>query len=239
MWLIAESRPIAAITDESPISSGIPAATSVPKTTRRIASVIGIAVYSARLKSSVIDCSSARCALAPPNCSTRKPGLRASTCATASSTGSTSFVASSSTSEISKRTSVACRSSEMTGAATSDTPGCAATASVTSATTARKRGSPARCASVATSTLSSASSASAPASMISSARWDSPTPTRSGSRVFVPSRPPATAVRTTNAIQPAIAVRRWPALQRPMRAARLVDGMRASVLRGRRAAYRE
>src|ERR687892_379909 len=75
------SRLIAATTAERPTSSGIAAATSAPKTTMRIPSVTGTAVYSARLKSAAIVCSSASCALASPNASTRKPAWRSCTAA--------------------------------------------------------------------------------------------------------------------------------------------------------------
>ena len=52
---------------------------------------------------------------------------------------------------------------------------------------------------------------------------DSPAPDLIGSSVFVPSALPIMNAATTNASQPKIAVFLWPALQRPIRAARLLE----------------
>ena len=53
-------------------------------------------------------------------------------------------------------------------------------------------------------------------------RPDSPGPAVFGSMVFVPTAPPIANAPTTIASQPKVAVFQWAALQRPMRAARLL-----------------
>ena len=73
-WLSGDSRPSAASTAVMPSSSGMPAATTAPKATSRIASVIGSDVNSARWKSEVMASQIALFALASPNCSTRTDG---------------------------------------------------------------------------------------------------------------------------------------------------------------------
>ena len=61
------TRPSAAITADRPSSSGTPAATSAPKASTRMISVIGSESVSAFLKSSSKAFESALFALAPPN----------------------------------------------------------------------------------------------------------------------------------------------------------------------------
>ena len=56
-------------------------------------------------------------------------------------------------------------------------------------------------------------------------RPDSPGPAVFGSSAFVPNAPPSPKATRTSAIQPKVAVFQWSALQRPMRAARLVGGV--------------
>ena len=92
----------------------------------------------------------------------------------------------------------------------------------TSATPALKAGSVADSERLWTRTLSSAGFLK-PASRILSIRPDSPGPGLFGSIDFVPARPPSPKATITNASQPKVAVFQWSALQRPIRAARLLD----------------
>src|SRR5262245_55504063 len=64
-----------------------------------------------------------------------------------------------------------------------------------------------------------------PASRILSMRPDSPGPASFGSADFVPTAPPSPKATITNASQPNVAVFQWSALQRPIRAARLLGGL--------------
>ena len=73
-WLIGPIRPSVPITAVTASSSGMPAATSAPKATTRISSVIGSERTSARLKSLSSALLSALSALASPNCSIRSFG---------------------------------------------------------------------------------------------------------------------------------------------------------------------
>ena len=70
------TRPRAAITAVIPISSGRPAATSVPNVMMRMISVTGRESSPAFLRSSVMTSLTALLALAPPNCSTSRSGCR-------------------------------------------------------------------------------------------------------------------------------------------------------------------
>ena len=92
----------------------------------------------------------------------------------------------------------------------------------TSATPALKAGSVADSDRLWTRTLSSAGFLK-PASRILSIRPDSPGPGLFGSIDFMPARPPSPKATITNASQPKVAVFQWSALQRPIRAARLLD----------------
>ena len=83
------TRPRAAITEVSPISSGTPAATSVPKVMVRMISVTGRESIPAFARSSWMVSSIALSALAPPNCSMSRFGWSAWTAAVAASVGST------------------------------------------------------------------------------------------------------------------------------------------------------
>jgi hypothetical protein len=76
-WLEMASSPSAAMTALTASSTGMPAASSAPKATSRIASVTGTADSSARWKSLPSVSSSARLTLAWPACSMRSPGWRA------------------------------------------------------------------------------------------------------------------------------------------------------------------
>jgi hypothetical protein len=88
-WLGSATRPSVAATAERPSSSGMPAATSAPKATTRMARVIGMESVSAFLKSSSKDCESALLELASPNCPTKTPRFWAATRSTAATTGPT------------------------------------------------------------------------------------------------------------------------------------------------------
>src|SRR3954451_3234257 len=77
------------------------------------------------------------------------------------------------------------------------------------------------------STCSPALSGNPAALMIMSPRLDSPLPAADSSIWFWPTLPPITVARTTNAIQPRIAIFRCCALHLPTRAAMFRDCMRA------------
>ena len=66
--------PRAAITDVRPISSGRPAATSVPNVMMRMISVIGMDSIPAFARSSLMTLLMALLALAPPTCSMARSG---------------------------------------------------------------------------------------------------------------------------------------------------------------------
>ena len=111
-WLGIATRPSAAITEVSPISSGTPAATSEPKVIVRMISVIGSESIPAFARSSVIVSLIALLALAPPNCSITRSGCSAWTAAIAARVGSTRSLASVESPAISKFTSAAWPSAE-------------------------------------------------------------------------------------------------------------------------------
>ncbi len=95
-------------------SSGIPAATSAPKASTRITSVIGSEVTSAFWKSSSNFLLSALPALASPNCSIRSLGLAFCAAAVLSSVASTRSLASSSSLAVSSKLTSAERPSSET-----------------------------------------------------------------------------------------------------------------------------
>ena len=101
------TRPSAASTEVSPISSGTPAATSEPKVIVRMISVIGSDSIPALPMSPVIVSLIAFSALAPPNCSITISGCSAWTAAVAARVGSTRSLASVESPAIVKLTSAA------------------------------------------------------------------------------------------------------------------------------------
>ena len=94
---------------------------------------------------------------------------------------------------------------------------------MTEATTALNSGLEAWSDSLSTKTDSSTVSSKPPRSMICSARRESPASASAGSRVLVPITLPSARATNTKASHPKIAIFRWAALQRPMRAARFWD----------------
>src|SRR4051794_28439005 len=99
-----------------------------------------------------------------------------------------------------------------------------ATAETASSTVARKAGSFTVTLSLWTTTISVCGSAWKPASRrMWSARWDWPTLASFVSIDFVPTACPTTSAAITKASQPKTAVFQWLALQRPIRAAMLLD----------------
>ena len=105
----------------------------------------------------------------------------------------------------------------------SETPSVAARRATTSSTTALNSGLDARSDSFSTNTDSSTVSPKPPSSTICSARPASPASASAGSRDLVPITLPSATATNTKASHPKIAVLRWAALQRPMRAARFWD----------------
>jgi hypothetical protein len=87
IWLGSADRPSVAITAVSPSSSGTPAATSAPKASSRMTSVIGSESFSALPKSSLNAWESALDALAEPNSPTWTPGFARATRCTPSTIG--------------------------------------------------------------------------------------------------------------------------------------------------------
>ena len=106
-WLGIATRPIAAITEVSPISSGTPAATSEPKVIMRMIRVIGSESIPAFPRSSLIVSLIALLALAPPNCSTTHVGMLGLDRGGRREAGSTRSLASIESPAISKLTSAA------------------------------------------------------------------------------------------------------------------------------------
>ena len=98
----------------------------------------------------------------------------------------------------------------------------------TSSTAARNAGLLAVSDSLSTSTVSPAG-CSNPSSRIRAAFPDSPGSVSLSPSCLVPIAPPITTAATTNASQPKIAVLRWRALQRPMRAAMLLLRFRGDM----------
>ena len=224
-WLGTASRPRVAITADRPSSNGIPAATAAPKTISRMPSVSGTAVNSARWKSDAIVSSTDFSPLAEPNPSTVKPGLAASMSSTVVRIGSIRSTAATPVSSSSYCTSTAWPSGETSfgsssGERTRETPLAALSSATTSSTTALNSGLEAGSDSCSMNTDSSTVSSKPPLSTICSARRESPASASAGSRVLVPTTLPSATATTTNASHPKIAVLRWAALQRPMRAAR-------------------
>ena len=90
MWLTPATRPSVPSTALRPSSSGMPAATSAPKVTRRMSSVAGRESDSALEESLASWSASALFTLAPPNCPTKTSGLASLTLSTAVIVGLTS-----------------------------------------------------------------------------------------------------------------------------------------------------
>jgi hypothetical protein len=169
---------MAANTAVIPISSGSPAATSVPNVMVRMISVIGSESCPAFARSSVMVSFTALLPLAPPNCSTSRPGCLACTAATAARLGSTRSLASVESPAISKLTKAACPSAETalapdSGDLTFSTYCSFDRRPVTSSTAARNSGSFTVSFSLRTNTTSSTGLRPARSSA-TSARWDSP-----------------------------------------------------------------
>ena len=235
-WLGIASRPIVAITAESASSSGIPAATSAPKAIsedddrdrqREQAGTLEVLVellvdLLLRADAELVDRQR------------RMGGGRSAS--TASITGSILSTASSASPRMSKlddrRMAVGRDLPGVGGRVRAldarDRPRRAETRRTTSSTAARKAGSSAR-ASCSRRAPSRRRAARTP-------RRGSGPPgrTRRGrvslsSSCFVPIAPPITTAATTNASHPKIAVFRWRALQRPIRAAMLVLGFKGDI----------
>ena len=161
-----------------PISSGSPAATSVPNVMVRMISVIGRESSPAFLRSSVIVALIALAALAPPDCSTTRSGCLDCTAAVAARLGSTRSLASVESPAIWKFTRAACPSAETSPARASGDLTFSTYCSferrpVTSPTAARNSGSLMVSLSLWTSTTSSTGLMPARSSACS-ARCDSP-----------------------------------------------------------------
>ena len=205
----------------------MPAATSAPKATTRITIVTGSERRPARSRSWLNLSSSCFSALTP-NSSIRRLGLAAAAPSTASITGWILSVAVSASPRISRLTVAEWPSAEIWprlpaayGLCTLVTTLTAETRRTTSATAALNAGLSAVCFELWTSTVSPAGCLN-PSSSIRAARPDSPGSVSVSVSCLVPSAPPSTTAATTNASQPKIAVLRWRALQRPIRAATLV-----------------
>ena len=188
----------------------------------------GTAVNSARWKSDAIVSSTDFSPLAEPNPSTVKPGLAASMSSTVVRMGSIRSTAPTPVSSSSYCTSTAWPSGETSfgsssGERTRETPLAALRSATTSSTTALNWGLEAGSDSCSMNTDSPTVSSKPPLSTICSARRESPASASAGSRDLVPTTLPSATATTTNASHPKIAVLRWDALQRPMRAAMVLE----------------
>ena len=226
-WLGIASRPIVAITAESASRSGMPAATSAPNAITRITIVTGSESSPARSRS-LLNLSSTCFSALTPNSSIRREGCAAADAPTAFITGSIRSTAVSASPRRSRFTIAEWPSAETWpgfpaayGLWTLVTTEIAESRRTTSATAARNAGSSALRARLWTSTVSPAGCLK-PSSRIRAARPDSPGRVSVSPSCLVPSAPPITTAATTNASQPKIAVFRWRALQRPIRAEMLL-----------------
>ena len=114
-WLETAVSPKAVNTEVSPSSTGMPAASSAPKASSRMISVIGTDRNSAFWKSCLSLSSNRLPDEASPNCSTRRPGWSAATAFTAASIGTILSTAFSESPRMSKRMSAARPSCERSG----------------------------------------------------------------------------------------------------------------------------
>ena len=170
-----------------------------------------------------------------PNSSIDSAGWAAAAASTASITGSILSTALSASPRMSKFTIAEWPSAEIWpglaaayGLSTFTTTETADTRRTTSSTAVRKAGSSAVSVLLSTSTVSPAGWSNA-SSRILAARPDSPGRVSLSPSCLVPIAPPITTAATTNASQPKIAVFRWRALQRPIRAAMLVLGFKGDI----------
>ena len=226
----SRSRPNVANTAVSASSSGIPAATSVPKATRRMTSVTGSDSSPALPRSSPYAVTRASTLLASPNSPMKSCGCAFCSSSTRSRTGPIRSTAVSGSPRIWSPTRAACPFGAICplfagarGERTCWTASSFEIAATTSWTAARNSGSLVRRVELWTRMLSPAGCGN-PASRILSMRPDSPGPGASASSVFMPTMPPIPNETTTKASQPNVAVFQCVALQRPMRAAMLRFG---------------
>ncbi len=211
----------------------MPAATSAPKTTMRMMSVTGMDSSPAFLRSSRKAASISFSPLTPKE-PMNTSGLAAFASPTAAMTGSIFVRASSGSPVISKSMSAACPAwptwpafSGSSGDWTSVTTSTAETLVITSSTAAVNAGSLTVSVSLWMSTLSPAGCTNSSWRSLS-IRPDSPTPEVACSILVVPLTMPRAKATTTKPSQPKIAVLRCCALHRPIRPARLVDGLPSS-----------
>src|SRR5215210_1876910 len=226
-WLIPATRPRVASIAVSPSRSGMPAATSAPKATRRMISVKGTEKSPARFRSSPNEASSALPVLSPKE-PTKTLGCAFCTSATRATTGSILSAASSAGPRISIRTSAECLSPEMKplfpasyGDSTFATAWSFETPVMTSWTAALNAGS------LVVSERLWISTSSPPGCLkssyrIVSARPDSPGPAVWKTIVFIGEAMLVVNRTIAKASQPKIAFFRCCALQRAIRAARFV-----------------
>ena len=235
-WLTGPSRPVVATNADTPSTSGTPAATAAPNASSRISSV-------PPSENCMDFASSARCcapsafwADASPYSSTRSSGWArwtAATAATGASAIRSSFAVSAAvsclpgsekftTTERPSCETVFARSGASSGLWMFSTPAIRSRRLTTSFTAAVTAGLSALIEPLPWMSTRSPIVAGKPASAtIMSPRLDSPLPIADGSRCFWPTLPPMTVARTTNRIQPMMAVLRCVALHLPARAARL------------------
>ena len=209
--------PRAASTAVIPISSGTPAATSVPNVIVRMISVIGSESSPAFLRSSVMTPLIALLALASPSCSMSSVGCAAWAAATAARVASTRSAASVESPAISKSTRAAWPSADtalspVSGDLTFSTYGTFGRRSVTSATAAWNAGSLTVSSSLWMNT-DSLIGRRPERSSATSARWDSPENWSTSEMFVVPIALPAMKTTTTKASQPQNAFLRCRPLQ--------------------------
>ena len=224
-WLGMATRPRVAMTPEMASSTGTPAATRAPKARIRMMSVTGRDSVSAFFRSLPTASSICDPTLASPNSSMRSCGLAFCTLLTAASTGSMRSPALSALPLMSNFTRAECSSLETRpapsgspAADTFSTTGTADTADLMLWIAAVNAGSSALRVALWISTSSWAGVGKCRSSACSAAP-DCPLNSSALESLFVPTMPPITTARTTNASQPASTDFLCRALQLPIRAA--------------------
>jgi hypothetical protein len=222
--LAAASRPIAPMNAVSARPTGRSAASSAPNATIRMPRVSGRESSDRREKSFSRLSPITLSPLAKPTWATYRSGCAFCTLATASITGATRSAAVSASPVMSNVTNAECLSAEMTAGCRFSTRPVPLTAAVTSATADWNAGAPLASRSLCTSTISPACSGNPAASIIWSARRDSPLSYSLSEAETLPMRAISAVAATTNSSQPPIAVARCRALNWAIRAARLPGG---------------
>src|SRR3954471_1436066 len=238
-WLAGPSRPVVATKEVMPRNSGTPAATTAPNAIRRMISVPRVEIFCDFAWSARSCGPKAFCSDAWPSSATSSSGWAFWTAAVAASGASASVSSFSRSASVvglagienvtsTERPScetVFARCAATSGLSMSLTPLMPWRRCTTSLTAAVTCGSSALIEPLPWIRTRSPASAGKPASSaITAPRLESPLPDATSLSWFCPTLPPITQARTTNRIQPRMAVFRCVALQWPARAARFFLG---------------